>query len=400
MSKPRKILAIFGTRPEAIKMAPLVMALQRENLLSCQVAVTAQHREMLDQVLGLFKIDAHFDLDIMQAGQTLYDISIRALGGLQSVLEKSRPDMVLVHGDTTTTFMGALAAYYLQIPVGHVEAGLRSGDKYAPFPEEMNRRLTGTLCDLHFAPTETAKQNLLREGHDPESIFVTGNTVIDALLQTIKPGYVFRDPRLEEINNSTDRVIVVTTHRRENLGEPMRQIYQAMRDILREFPDVRIVFPVHKNPAVREVVDEILGGEERVLLIEPLEYEAFAHLLNLSNIVLTDSGGLQEEAPALGKPVLVLRDNTERPEAIAAGTVELVGTAQENIYRTTCKLLGDDEAYLHMARAVNPYGDGKASQRIIEALNYYWGNTGCRPTAFSPDAPLKNIWLPTKNKKN
>ncbi|PKM90133.1 MAG: UDP-N-acetylglucosamine 2-epimerase (non-hydrolyzing) [Firmicutes bacterium HGW-Firmicutes-12] len=382
MTSLRKVMAVFGTRPEAIKMAPLVLKLQQDPRIECVVTVTAQHREMLDQVLQLFKINTHYDLNIMQTGQTLYDISAKALLGLQGILNKEKPDIVLVHGDTTSTFIGALAAYYQQIPVGHVEAGLRSGNKYSPFPEEMNRQLTGTLTDLHFAPTFTARTNLLKEGYNSEGIFVTGNTVIDALVQTVRKEYVFTDPVLQKLDTSTGRILVVTTHRRENLGDPMSQMYKAVRDIVQEFPDVTLVFPVHKNPAVRSVVQRELGGQNRILLVEPMEYEPFANLLNKAYLVLTDSGGLQEEAPALGKPVLVLRENTERPEAVASGTVQLVGTARDNIYNVTKKLLEDDQEYNRMAQAVNPYGDGQASKRIIEALYYYWGWSTQRPESF------------------
>lgn len=373
MTDTRKVLTIFGTRPEAIKMAPLVQALKDDPRINCRVAVTAQHREMLDQVLRLFGIKPDYDLDIMQAGQDLYDITSRALLGLRDVLREERPDLVLVHGDTTTTYTGALAAFYEQIPVGHVEAGLRSGHKYSPFPEEMNRTLTGALCDLHFAPTLTSRENLLREGRSPERIFITGNTVIDALLKTVRADYHFQDPVLRELDFHRQRVLLVTTHRRENLGEPMRQMYQAFKDIVREFSDVTLVFPVHKNPAVRSVVEEVLGGQERVVLVEPLEYEPFANLMNKAYLILTDSGGLQEEAPSLGKPVLVLRENTERPEALEAGTVELVGTGREKIYHATRRLLLNSRDYLRMAQAVNPYGDGQACRRIIQALYYYWG---------------------------
>lgn len=383
MMEKKKVLTIFGTRPEAIKMAPLVKALQTEKGVNCKVAVTAQHREMLDQVLQLFAIKPDYDLHIMQAGQTLYDITSRALLGLKEVLELEKPDIVLVHGDTSTTFVGALAAYYQQIPVGHVEAGLRSGDKYSPFPEEMNRRLAGSIADIHFSPTDNARDNLLREGYDEQSIYVTGNTVIDALLTTVKPEYSFIEPELQRLDFTEKRVILVTTHRRENLGEPMRQMYLAMRDIVTEFADVVLVFPVHKNPAVRKVVDEVLGGLERVILVEPLDYEPFANLMQRSYLVLTDSGGLQEEAPALGKPVLVLRENTERPEAVSAGTVKLVGTKREDIYQTTRLLLTDDDVYRNMAQAVNPYGDGQASRRIIDALAHYWGWTKERPQPFT-----------------
>lgn len=383
MTEKKKVLTVFGTRPEAIKMAPLVKALQEDERINCKVAVTAQHREMLDQVLQLFAIRPDHDLQIMQAGQTLYDITNRALAGLKEVLEQEKPDIVLVHGDTTTTFVGALAAYYQQIAVGHVEAGLRSGDKYSPFPEEMNRRLAGSIADIHFAPTDIAASNLLREGHKPETIYITGNTVIDALLKTVQADYPFQDSELKKLDFVKQRVILVTTHRRENLGEPMRQMYLAMRDIVTEFPDVVLVFPVHKNPAVRAVVNDVLGGLERVVLVEPLDYEPFANLMNKAYLVLTDSGGLQEEAPALGKPVLVLRENTERPEAVTAGTVELVGTRREKVYSMTKLLLTDNTAYQRMAHAVNPYGDGQASLRIIEALYHYWGWRQDKPVPFT-----------------
>lgn len=383
MIEKRKILVVFGTRPEAIKMAPVVKILENDKNIDCRVAVTAQHREMLDQVLNLFNIEPAYDLNIMKAGQTLYDITSRALLGLRDILKQDRPDMVLVHGDTTTTFVGSLAAFYEQIPVGHVEAGLRSGDKYSPFPEELNRRLTGVVSDLHFAPTAQAQHNLMQEGHERENIYITGNTVIDALLKTVQDTFEFQDAALKNIDFQGQRVITVTTHRRENLGEPMRQMYRAMRDIVREFPDVTLVFPVHKNPAVRTLVKEVLGEEERVVLIEPLDYEPFVNLMNKSHLILTDSGGLQEEAPSLGKPVLVLRENTERPEAVEAGTVQLVGTSYERIYQTTKELLASQPAYKKMAQAVNPYGDGKASARILEAIYHWWGWRGKRPQPFT-----------------
>lgn len=373
MPDSRKVLTVFGTRPEAIKMAPLVQALQEDPRIECKIAVTAQHREMLDQVLDLFALRPDYDLSIMQAGQTLFDITTRALSGLKDIMVQEKPDLVLVHGDTTTTFVGALAAYYQQIPVGHVEAGLRSGDKYSPFPEEMNRRLTGTLGDIHFAPTRTAAQNLVREGHARKSIYVTGNTVIDALLKTVRPDYSFSDPQLEKLDFARSRVLLVTTHRRENLGEPMRQMYLALKDIVGEFNDAVLVFPVHKNPAVRRVVQDVLGHLDRVILTEPLDYEPFANLMNKSYLVLTDSGGLQEEAPSLGKPVLVLRENTERPEAVEAGTVQLVGTDRERIYCQAKELLENRQAYEQMARAVNPYGDGQAGRRIVQSLYHFWG---------------------------
>lgn len=366
-------------------MAPLVKELEKlQPEIACRVAVTAQHREMLDQVLHLFDIKPAYDLDIMQQGQTLFDITSRALNGLKQVLEKEKPDLVLVHGDTTTTFVASLAAFYLQIPVGHVEAGLRTRNKYSPFPEEINRTLTGVLADLHFAPTATARQNLLAEGVAADAIFVTGNTVIDALLATVQPEYHFADPMLNTLDYQQQRVLLVTTHRRENLGEPMREIYQALREVVLNYPDVQVVFPVHKNPAVRRVVDEELGGLGRVHLTEPMDYQPFANLIGRSYLVLSDSGGLQEEAPSLGKPVLVLRDTTERPEAVDAGTVLLVGTAREAVAAAARKLLDDRSYYTQMANAVNPYGDGQAARRIVQAIRYHFGLAMERPDEFRP----------------
>lgn len=365
-----KVLAVFGTRPEAIKMAPLVLELKKTEGIKCLVAVTAQHREMLDQVLELFQIKPDYDLNIMKAGQTLFDITNRALAGLQDVLEQARPDLVLVHGDTTTTFTASLAAFYKQVPVGHVEAGLRTNNKYSPYPEEMNRRLTGVLADLHFAPTAAARENLLKEGINPGDIFVTGNTVIDALKAVVREEYYFDIPELDNIDFKNQRVLLITTHRRENLGDPMRGIYRALKEIVENYPDVEIVFPVHKNPAVRQVVQDVLGDVPRVHLIEPLDYQPFINLMQRSYLVLTDSGGLQEEAPSLGKPVLVLRDTTERPEAVKAGTVRLVGTGQQDVLNHTRELLDDPGAYKKMAEAVNPYGDGQASRRIVQVICY------------------------------
>ncbi|SHE97000.1 non-hydrolyzing UDP-N-acetylglucosamine 2-epimerase [Desulforamulus putei] len=380
-----KILTVFGTRPEAIKMAPLVKELNsRPDKIRSLVAVTAQHREMLDQVLELFDIVPDYDLNIMQEGQTLYDVTVRALEGLKDVLIDSNPDLVLVHGDTTTTFAAALAAYYRQIPVGHVEAGLRTHNKYSPFPEEMNRHLTGALAEYHFAPTERAMQNLIKENVNPDNIFVTGNTVIDALKATVKENYVFSDPLLNNIDFGRQRVLLVTTHRRENLGQPMRDIYRALKEIVETYPDVEIVFPVHRNPAVRRVVNEILGNIPRVHLIEPLQYEPFINLMQRCYLVLTDSGGLQEEAPSLGKPVLVLRSTTERPEAVEAGTVKLVGTDREVVLSVTKELLNNPEAYKAMAEAVNPYGDGLAAKRIADFLCYKFHLTEGRPEEFLP----------------
>ena len=367
--KKLKLMTVFGTRPEAIKMCPLVLEMGKyPDCIEPIVAVTAQHREMLDQVLELFNIKPDYDLNIMASGQTLYDITTKALNGLKEVIEEAKPDMVLVHGDTTTTFAGALAAFYAQVPVGHVEAGLRTGNKYSPYPEEMNRKLTGSIADMHFAPTSTSKANLLKENVNPETILVTGNTVIDALETTVKADYEFADTEFNKIFARGNRLILMTTHRRENLGEPMRNVYKALRKVLETHADVEAVFPVHKNPKVREIVQEELGGLDRVHLIEPMDYEPFANLMGKVDIVLTDSGGIQEEAPALGKPVLVLRDTTERPEAVDAGTVKLIGTEYEDVLRETNLLLDDAEHYKKMAEATNPYGDGKACERIIRAI--------------------------------
>ena len=367
--KKLKLMTVFGTRPEAIKMCPLVLEMGKyPDYIEPIVAVTAQHREMLDQVLELFNIKPDYDLNIMASGQTLYDITTKALNGLKEVIEEAKPDMVLVHGDTTTTFAGALAAFYAQVPVGHVEAGLRTGNKYSPYPEEMNRKLTGSIADMHFAPTSTSKANLLKENVNPETILVTGNTVIDALETTVKADYEFADAEFNKIFARGNRLILMTTHRRENLGEPMRNVYKALRKVLETHSDVEAIFPVHKNPKVREIVHEELGGLDRVHLIEPMDYEPFANLMGKVDIVLTDSGGIQEEAPALGKPVLVLRDTTERPEAVDAGTVKLIGTEYEDVLRETNLLLDDAEHYKKMAEATNPYGDGKACERIIRAI--------------------------------
>ena len=367
--KKLKLMTVFGTRPEAIKMCPLVLEMAKyPDYIEPIVAVTAQHREMLDQVLELFNIKPDYDLNIMASGQTLYDITTKALNGLKEVIEEAKPDMVLVHGDTTTTFAGALAAFYAQVPVGHVEAGLRTGNKYSPYPEEMNRKLTGSIADMHFAPTSTSKANLLKENVNPETILVTGNTVIDALETTVKANYEFADAEFNKIFARGNRLILMTTHRRENLGEPMRNVYKALRKVLETHADVEAIFPVHKNPKVREIVHEELGGLNRVHLIEPMDYEPFANLMGKVDIVLTDSGGIQEEAPALGKPVLVLRDTTERPEAVDAGTVKLIGTEYEDVLREINLLLDDAEHYKKMAEATNPYGDGKACERIIRAI--------------------------------
>ncbi|MDR3541163.1 MAG: UDP-N-acetylglucosamine 2-epimerase (non-hydrolyzing) [Desulfosporosinus sp.] len=370
MINRKKVMVVFGTRPEAIKMAPVIRALRQKETIHCQVTVTAQHREMLDQVLKLFNMTPDFDLNLMRQGQTLTEITTRALNGLKEVYQRELPDLVLVHGDTTTTFVAALAAFYAQIPVGHVEAGLRTGNKYSPFPEEMNRKLASVLTDFHFAPTETAKKNLLYEGIAPEKIYVTGNTVIDALLATVKPEYSFSDPNIQAIlrQGERSRMILVTTHRRENLGEPMRQIYQALENTLKSFPDTYIIFPVHKNPQVRKVVTEVLGSHPRVNLVEPMDYEPFVNLMARSHLILTDSGGIQEEAPSLGIPVLVVRDTTERPEAVKAGTVSLVGTEYERVFSELKRLLSDQSSYQKMATAINPYGDGCAADRIAKII--------------------------------
>ena len=368
-----KVMTIFGTRPEAIKMAPLVKELEKEEELESIVAVTAQHREMLDQVLELFAINPDYDLDIMKAGQSLTEISVRVLEGLEKVLKEVQADLVLVHGDTSTTFLAALAAFYQQIKIGHVEAGLRTYNKYSPFPEEMNRQLAGVLADLHFAPTAAARENLLKENIPAGRIFVTGNTVIDALLQTVREDYRFNDDILDGIDFAGRKVILLTAHRRENLGQPMEEIFKAVRRLVEENPELELVFPVHLNPAVRQVATAVLGNMDRVHLIEPLDYEPFVNLMARCYLVLTDSGGIQEEAPGLGKPVLVLRNTTERPEAIAAGTVRLVGTDAEKIYQAATELIRDEEEYARMANAVNPYGDGQAARRIVRRIKYEFG---------------------------
>lgn len=377
-----KVMTIFGTRPEAIKMAPVVKALEAAPDMESIVTVTAQHREMLDQVLHLFSITPDYDLNIMSQGQTLYDVTCRALMGLQEVLKEARPDVVLVHGDTTTTFVGALAAFYEGIPVGHVEAGLRTGNIYSPFPEEMNRKLTGAIGTYHFAPTTTSESNLLKENINPDHLYVTGNTVIDALQTTVKKDYTFTEELLNKIDYVNQKVILVTTHRRENLGDPMRNVYEAIRDIIGEHEEVEVIFPMHRNPKVRSIVQEVLGHMPRVHLIEPLEYEPFANLMDRTYLIMTDSGGIQEEAPSLGKPVLVLRDTTERPEAVQAGTVKLVGTDKATVYATAKELITNAEMYTAMSNAVNPYGDGLASGRIIQALRHEFFEHQEKPSSF------------------
>lgn len=382
---PKKICVVFGTRPEAIKMAPVIKELEKaEDCFSLRVVVTAQHREMLDQVLDLFGIKADYDLNIMEPGQSLPDLGCRILSRLTPVFLREQPDLVMVHGDTSTTFLGALAAFYLRIPVAHVEAGLRTYQPYSPFPEEMNRRLTGALAAYHFAPTRTAAGNLLAERVPPGAVMVTGNTVIDALLAVAaRPDLPL--PREAAAIPSGQKVLLVTTHRRENLGEPLHRIYRALRSLLEDFPDLWVVFPVHRNPLVRTAAEEILGDLSRVRLLEPLEYGAFVALMRRADLVLTDSGGIQEEAPALGKPVLVLRDTTERPEAVRAGTVRLIGLDEEKIRAEVRRLLLDEAAYREMAQAVNPYGDGRAAERIGGFLQWLYGYRAEKPEEFGVD---------------
>lgn len=370
MTLPRiKVMTIFGTRPEAIKMAPLVLELKnRADEFEPIVTVTAQHREMLDQVLDIFRIKPDFDLNIMKQKQTLVDITTRTLEGLDRIMKETKPDIVLVHGDTSTTFAASLAAFYNQITIGHVEAGLRTWNKYSPYPEEMNRQLTGVMADLHFAPTETAKDNLLKENKPKERIFVTGNTVIDALKTTVDPNYTH--PILDDISDR--RLVLVTAHRRENLGDNMRQMFKAIRRLVDEHDDIHVVYPVHLNPIVQQTADLILGNHERIQLIQPLDVIDFHNFMAKSYLILTDSGGIQEEAPSLGKPVLVLRDTTERPEGIEAGTLKLAGTNEDTIFNLAHELLTDKTEYEKMARAKNPYGDGEASRRIADAIVDYF----------------------------
>lgn len=363
-------------------MAPLVKALESHPEFESKVCVTAQHRDMLDQVLKIFDIVPDYDLDIMKARQTLTEITTNALIGLEKVIKEYQPDVVLVHGDTTTTFVGSLAAFYNQVKVGHVEAGLRTFNKYFPFPEELNRKLTGVIADLHFAPTDNSKANLLREGTDEEGIFITGNTAIDALKTTVQKDFKFYSPELQQLDYQNKRVILVTAHRRENLGEPLRNICKALRFIAEKYEDVEVVYAVHKNPAVRETAFEILGNCPRVHLLDPLDAEEMHNIMDRSYLILTDSGGLQEEAPSLGKPVLVLRNETERPEAIEFGTLKLAGTDRDQIIKLTEELLNDEAQYNKMANAVNPYGDGLASQRIVESLLYHFGKRTTKPEDF------------------
>lgn len=359
-----KVMSIFGTRPEAIKMAPLVKELEKRAETESIVCVTAQHREMLDQVLETFKIKPDYDLNMMKQGQTLMDITIGALSGVDAVIKKAKPDIVLVHGDTSTTFAGGLAAFYNQVAIGHVEAGLRTYNKYSPYPEEMNRQMVDCMTDMYFAPTDLSRDNLIKEHVDPSKIYVTGNTAIDAMDTTVDESYTH--PELEWLGG--DKMILLTAHRRENLGEPMKNIFRGIRRVLDELPGYKVIYPIHKNPLVRAAADEIFGDCDRVKLIEPLEVFDFHNFQNRAHIILTDSGGIQEEAPSLGKPVLVLRDTTERPEGIKAGTLKLVGTNSENVYKETMRLLTDHDEYERMSKASNPYGDGHASERIADAI--------------------------------
>ena len=371
---PIKVMTVFGTRPDAIKMSPVILELQRfPEKVTVVVAVTGQHRELLHQVLDVFQIKPRYDLDIMRVKQSLSEITTRSLEGLERIILKEQPDIVLAQGDTTTTFTATLAAFYNKVAIGHVEAGLRTDNKYDPFPEEMNRRLTTVLADLHFAPTPAARENLLAEGVPSRKIYVTGNTVIDALLMVAERPWTFDDPVLVNIGSDGRRMILVTAHRRENWGDPMARICRAIKDIVESFPDTRVVFAVHKNPVVRDVVLPALRGLERVHLIEPPDYVPFVHLLKKAYLILTDSGGVQEEAPALGKPVIVMRRTTERPEGVEVGTAVLAGTDSEGIFRAAAELLTEQDKYNSMARAINPYGDGRASARIREALFSYFG---------------------------
>ncbi|GEN54763.1 non-hydrolyzing UDP-N-acetylglucosamine 2-epimerase [Halobacillus faecis] len=379
MTERIKVMTIFGTRPEAIKMAPLVLELKkRTEQFEPIVAVTAQHREMLDQVLNIFDIEPDFDLDIMKARQSLAQVTTRALEGLDEVMKETKPDVVLVHGDTTTTFAASLAAYYNQIPVGHVEAGLRTWNKYSPFPEEMNRQLTGVMADLHFAPTNKSRDNLLAENKSEDNIFVTGNTAIDALQTTVAEDYA--SEVLDEVGDK--RLVLMTAHRRENLGNNMKQMFRAIKRLVQEHNDIQVVYPVHLNPVVKETADEILGNDDRIKLIEPLDVIDFHNFASRAHLILTDSGGVQEEAPSLGVPVLVLRDTTERPEGIEAGTLKLAGTEEDHIFHLAHELLSDDKKHEAMAQASNPYGDGQASARIAEAIRYFFKHREDKPAPF------------------
>ena len=376
-----KVMSVFGTRPEAIKMAPLVRALQASESIESIVCLTGQHREMLDSVMDIFHLKGDYDLNIMEKRQTLSTITTKTLLGMEQVLEEAKPDLVLVHGDTSTTFAGALAAFYHQVKVGHVEAGLRTWDKYSPFPEEMNRTLVGDIADLHFSPTRANAENLRREAVMGE-IFITGNTAIDAMQYTVRGDYTFTTELLNHLDFVHRRVIAVTCHRRENYGKPMQDIMHAILEVVERHPDVEVVYPVHLSPVVRECAFPILGGHDRIHLIDPIDVEEMHNLIARCAFVMTDSGGLQEEAPALGKPVLVMRRETERPEAVAAGTAKLAGVEKDVIVSMANELLDSPEAYAKMAKAVNPYGDGHACARITQAIEWYFGRTAERPANF------------------
>lgn len=364
-----KVMSVFGTRPEAIKMAPLIKSLEKDSRFESIVCVTAQHREMLDSVLEIFDIEPQYDLDIMAHGQTIVDISNKVLSGIDKVIKEVKPDIVLVHGDTSTTFNGALAAFYNKVTIGHVEAGLRSYDLYSPFPEEANRKLTGVITNLHFSPTDTNKENLLGEGVSEEKIYVTGNTVIDALLSVIDDKYKFEQDVLNKIDFKNKKIVLLTTHRRENWGKPMENIFEAMIKLVQEDNSVEVIFPMHKNPSIRELAHKYFDSyKARIHLIEPLEYVEFTNLMNKVYLIMTDSGGIQEEAPALGKPVMVLRTETERPEAVKAGTVKLAGIDKDEIVNIANELINNENLYKKMAQATNPYGDGKACSRILDSI--------------------------------
>lgn len=380
LMKKIKVMTVFGTRPEAIKMAPLVLELQKQSQrFEAITTVSAQHREMLDQVLDIFHIKPDYDLNIMHARQTLTDITSNVLINLDKILKEAKPDIVLVHGDTTTTFAASVAAFYNQIPIGHVEAGLRTWEKYSPYPEEMNRQMTDAMTDLYFAPTNQSKANLLKENHKEDNIFITGNTAIDALKQTVDKEY--HHDILDKVSPD-NKLILLTMHRRENQGEPMRRVFKVIREVVESREDVEVIYPVHLSPAVQEVAKEILGNTERIHLISPLDVVDFHNLAARSYFIMTDSGGVQEEAPSLGKPVLVLRDTTERPEGVEAGTLKLVGTESKKVKKEMEELLDNDAEYQRMAQAKNPYGDGKASERILDAIAYYFGVTDKKPIEF------------------
>ncbi|OQQ83337.1 UDP-N-acetylglucosamine 2-epimerase (non-hydrolyzing) [Ligilactobacillus salivarius] len=380
LMKKIKVMTVFGTRPEAIKMAPLVLELQKQSQrFEAITTVSAQHREMLDQVLDIFHIKPDYDLNIMHARQTLTDITSNVLINLDKILKEAKPDIVLVHGDTTTTFAASVAAFYNQIPIGHVEAGLRTREKYSPYPEEMNRQMTDAMTDLYFAPTNQSKANLLKENHKEDNIYITGNTAIDALKQTVDKEY--HHDILDKVSPD-NKLILLTMHRRENQGEPMRRVFKVIREVVESREDVEVIYPVHLSPAVQEAAKEILGNTERIHLISPLDVVDFHNLAARSYFIMTDSGGVQEEAPSLGKPVLVLRDTTERPEGVEAGTLKLVGTESEKVKKEMEELLDNDAEYQRMTQAKNPYGDGKASERILDAIAYYFGVTDKKPIEF------------------